>query len=356
MSLSEQADRMLGESANFLLMQEHISRVAPLSKPVLIIGERGTGKELVAARLHYLSKRWQQEFLKINCAAFSDSLLESQLFGHEVGAFTGATKQQKGYFERADHGTLFLDELATTSMAVQEKLLRVVEYGEIERLGGSKPLVVDVRLVAATNLDLPQLAAAGKFREDLLDRLAFDVITLPPLRERREDIPILARHFAINMIKELGREYFPGFSKNAASALLEYDWPGNIRELKNVVERCVYQCEDPDQAVKEVVFDPFASPYRPLSRLKPAAVKAAVANAPDSTLAATEEVMISSLGFKQQIQDYEIRILNEALRQCQFNQRKAAKLLDLTYDQLRGYLRKYDLLGKNDTGGDAKEN
>ncbi len=358
MSLSDSADRMLGESANFLLMQEHISRVAPLNKPVLIIGERGTGKELVAARLHYLSKRWQQEFLKINCAAFNDSLLESQLFGHEVGAFTGATKQQKGYFERADNGTLFLDELATTSMTVQEKLLRVVEYGEIERLGGAKPLQVDVRIVAATNIDLPQLAAAGKFREDLLDRLAFDVITLPPLRERVEDIPILARHFAINMINELGREYFPGFSKSAANALLEYDWPGNIRELKNVVERCVYQCEDPDQPVKEVIFDPFASPYRPLSRLKAAAVQGgrAADKSASGTLPAPaeEETLISSLGFKQQVQDYEIRILNEALRQCQFNQRKAAKLLDLTYDQLRGYLRKYDLLGKNsDQAGDV---
>ncbi len=349
MSLSESADRMIGESATFLQMQEHVSRVAPLNKPVLIIGERGTGKELVAARLHFLSKRWQQEFLKINCASFSDSLLESQLFGHEVGAFTGATKQQKGYFERADNGTLFLDELATTTLTVQEKLLRIVEYGEIERLGGNKPLQVDVRIVAATNIDLPQLAAAGKFREDLLDRLAFDVITLPPLRERVEDIPILARHFAINMIKELGREYFPGFNKSAANALLEYDWPGNIRELKNVVERCVYQCEDTDQPVKEVVFDPFASPYRPLSRARPGLARAVAAgdNAPGPTTSAGEEPMISSLGFKQQIQDYEIRILNEALRQCQFNQRKAAKLLDLTYDQLRGYLRKYDLLGKN---------
>jgi psp operon transcriptional activator len=336
-------DRMLGESTSFLQMQEQVSRLAPLNKPVLIIGERGTGKELIAARLHYLSKRWQQEFLKLNCAAFNDNLLESQLFGHEMGAFTGANKQQKGFFERADNGTLFLDELANTAMSVQEKILRVVEYGEVERLGGNKPISVDVRIIAATNVDLPQLAAAGKFREDLLDRLAFDVVTLPPLRERVDDIPILARHFAINMIKELGREYFPGFSKSAANALLEYDWPGNIRELKNVVERCVYQCEDPDQPVKEIVFDPFASPYRPLSRMKPVMTKETSRTFSD-VAAAQEEVVFNSIGFKQQIQDYEIRILNEALRQCQFNQRKAAKLLDLTYDQLRGYLRKYELL------------
>jgi psp operon transcriptional activator len=342
MAQSTEADRMLGESSTFLLMQEHISRLAPLNKPVLIIGERGTGKELVAARLHYLSRRWDQEFLKLNCAAFTDSLLESQLFGHEIGAFTGATKQQKGYFERADNGTLFLDELANTSMAVQEKILRVTEYGEIERLGGTRPLRVNVRLVAATNVDLPQLAAEGKFREDLLDRLAFDVITLPPLRERLEDIPILARHFAINMVKELGRDYFPGFSKAAAKALLEYHWPGNVRELKNVVERCVYQCEDPDQQVKDVVFDPFASPWRPLGSTR-------AATPVQGTRSESEtEVQLGAGGFKQQVQDYEIRLLREALGQAQFNQRRAAKLPDLTYDQLRGYLRKYELLGKGE--------
>lgn len=339
-----QAERMIGESPAFLQMQEQISRLAPLGKPVLVIGERGTGKELVAARLHYLSKRWDQTFLKLNCAAFNENLLESQLFGHEPGAFTGATKQQKGYFERADNGTLFLDELANTSMSMQEKLLRVIEYGEIERLGGSKPLQVDVRLVAATNIDLPQFAADGKFREDLLDRLAFAVITLPPLRERREDIPVLARHFAISMIKELGRDYFPGFTKTAAGALLDYDWPGNIRELKNVIERCVYLSEDPDQPIRDISFDPFASPWRPVTRRR-----SAIATDTSVSMQIADNVdpgLVSSLGFKQQIQDYEQRVLKEALRQCQFNQRKAAKLLDLTYDQLRGYLRKYELLSK----------
>lgn len=340
-----QTDRMIGESANFLQVQEHISRLAPLNKPVLIIGERGTGKELVAARLHYLSRRWDQNFLKINCAAFNENLLESQLFGHEPGAFTGATKQQKGYFERADNGTLFLDEMACTSMSVQERLLRVTEYNEIEKLGGSRPVQVNVRLVAATNMDLPQLAADGKFREDLLDRLAFAVITLPPLRARAEDIPVLARHFAINMIKELGREYFPGFSKSAAKALQDYDWPGNIRELKNVVERCVYHSEDPDQPVRDVIFDPFASPYRPLNRRANGSAEPLALNSAHVT---SDDVSISSLGFKQQIQNYEVLILKEALRQCHFNQRKAAKLLDLTYDQLRGYLRKYELLSAKD--------
>ena len=217
MSKSGSAPRMLGESASFLELQEHISAVAPLNKPVLIVGERGTGKELVAARLHYLSRRWDQNFLKINCAAMSETLLEAQLFGHEAGAYTGATKQRMGYFERADGGTLFLDELANTDLSVQEKILRVIEYGEFERLGGNETLSVDVRIIAATNEDLPELARAGKFREDLLDRLAFDVITLPPLRERAEDILILAEHFAVGMVKELGGEYFAGFQPRSKS-------------------------------------------------------------------------------------------------------------------------------------------
>lgn len=320
------AERMIGESGSFLQMQEHVSRLAPLNKPVLIIGERGTGKELVASRLHYLSRRWDNPFLKINCASFNEALLESQLFGHEAGAFTGASKQQKGYFERADQGTLFLDELATTSMAVQERILRITEYGELERLGGNQLIQVDVRLIAATNIDLPELAEQGKFREDLLDRLAFDVITLPPLRERIEDIPVLAQHFAVQMIKELEREFFPGFSKTAARQLLDYAWPGNIRELKNVVERAIYQSDEPDQPIREIVFDPFESPYRPARK------KDAGRSLPKA----------GSKNFKEQIQDVEIALIRDALEQCQFNQRKTAKLLGLSYDQLRGYLRKYD--------------
>ncbi|PCJ42913.1 MAG: phage shock protein operon transcriptional activator [SAR86 cluster bacterium] len=322
------AERMIGESSSFLQMQEHLSRLAPLNKPVLIIGERGTGKELVAARMHYLSERWGHPFLKINCASFNEALLESQLFGHEAGAFTGASKQQKGCFERADQGTLFLDELATTSMAVQERILRITEYGELERLGGNKSIEIDVRLVAATNVDLPQLAEEGKFREDLLDRLAFDVITLPPLRERLEDIPVLAQHFAINMVKELNREFFPGFSKSAAKELLEYQWPGNIRELKNVIERAIYQNEDPEQPIKDIVFDPFESPYRPKSK-----------NAKKQNLPKAGEKNL-----KEQVQDFEVAMIQDALQQCQFNQRKTADLLGLSYDQLRGYLRKYGKL------------
>ncbi|MBT4883451.1 MAG: sigma 54-interacting transcriptional regulator, partial [Glaciecola sp.] len=205
-------DNLIGQANVFLEVLEQVSQIAPLNKPVLVIGERGTGKELIAARLHYLSTRWDQHYQKLNCAALNESLLESELFGYEAGAFTGASKRREGRFEIAHNGTLFLDELANTSAMIQEKLLRVVEYGEFERVGGSKTVKVDVRLVAATNEDLPTLAANGEFRADLLDRLAFDVITIPPLRERPEDIMILAEQFAINMARELDMELFSGFS------------------------------------------------------------------------------------------------------------------------------------------------
>lgn len=332
---------MIGESANFLEMQEHISYVAPLNKPVLFVGERGTGKELVAARLHFLSRRWEQSFLKINCAAMSETLLEAQLFGHEAGAYTGATKQRKGYFERADGGTLFLDELANTPMPVQEKILRVIEYGEFERLGGNETLVVDVRIIAATNEDLPELARQGRFREDLLDRLAFDVITLPPLRERAEDILILAEHFAVGMVKELGGEFFAGFSDKVGKALRSYSWPGNVRELKNVIERAVYQ--NGDGHITKLVFNPFDSPYR-LKNTTPTIITQDGDSAAEIESAAPDLSNASSFDFKNEVQEFEINLLKQAMEQNQFNQKKAAEFLNLSYHQLRGYLRKYDLL------------
>ena len=171
----------IGESPAFLETLEQASKVAPLSKPVLIIGERGTGKELIATRLHYLSPRWEKPFIKLNCSSLTESILETELFGHEAGAFTGAITQHIGRFERADTGTLFLDELATIPKRMQEKILRVIEYGEFERVGGSETMRVDVRIVAATNANLPDMAERGLFRSDLLDRLAFDVINLPAL-------------------------------------------------------------------------------------------------------------------------------------------------------------------------------
>jgi psp operon transcriptional activator len=364
---SRQRTRMLGESPAYLRVMDEVSELAPLDKPVLIVGERGTGKELVAERIHYLSGRWDGVFEKLNCAAISETLLESELFGHETGAFTGATRTHQGRFERADGGTLFLDELATTSALVQEKILRIIEYGEFERLGASRTRTTDIRLVAATNEDLPTLARTGRFREDLLDRLAFDVITLPPLRARREDIPLLAESFAVRMATDLGRELFGGFTERAMEALVEFPWPGNVRELKNVVERSVYRSTDPEAPVDRIVFDPFDSPWRPGTDGTRGRIAAdpGPATEPDAAAAPGDAADHGSAGtvegagepadlpalpgdFRDLVTDFETGLLSRALADCQFNQKRTAEHLGLTYHQLRGYLRKYpDLLGKD---------
>ncbi|MCP4047773.1 MAG: phage shock protein operon transcriptional activator [Gammaproteobacteria bacterium] len=331
-----QDQQLIGESPAFLEVLEHVSRVAPLNRPVLVIGERGTGKELIAARIHFLSGRWDYPFIKMNCAALAESLLETELFGHEAGSFTGAAKRRLGRFELANQGSLFLDELSSTSSGVQEKILRVIEYGEFERVGGSETIRTNVRIIGATNEDLPGLAEKGKFRADLLDRLAFDVITLPPLRERPGDILTLADHFAIKMAGELGKDLFNGFSEQAQNELLDYTWPGNVRELKNVVERAVYTCLDHDQAITDIIFDPFDSPWRPITQSSND--KAETGSLPDKPY-----------DFKQQMQKEEIRRIKNAMEQCRFNQKKAAEFLSMTYHQLRGYLRKYELTENEDS-------
>ncbi|MFK7913617.1 MAG: phage shock protein operon transcriptional activator [Pseudomonadales bacterium] len=345
--MQREPERLVGESPNFLQILESVSLAAPLTRPVLIVGERGTGKELIAARLHYLSNRWEGPYQTVNCAAINEALIESELFGHEAGAFTGASKSRPGRFERAHGGTLFLDELATTSPAVQEKLLRVIEYGEFERLGGTKTLQCDVRIVAATNEDLPELARRGTFRADLLDRLAFDVLTLPPLRERQEDIPLLAAHFGIAMATDLGRELFPGFSAAARAALLEYPWPGNVRELKNVVERSVYRWEL-ESEIEEILFDPFASPWRPGANATDTDSRSSKQQS-SVTVNQQSEPAEFPLDLKEKLKDFEVALVTQALEQAKHNQRKAAELLGLTYHQLRGVIKKYDLLSEEDS-------
>ncbi|MCC6201430.1 MAG: phage shock protein operon transcriptional activator [Gammaproteobacteria bacterium] len=361
----ESPDPIVGEADNFLAVLEQVSRLAPLDKPVLIVGERGTGKELIAARLHYLSERWQRNFVKFNCAALHEDLLESELFGHVAGAYTGATRARVGRFELADGGTLFLDEISSMSLRLQEKLLRVVEYHEYERVGSSATESVDVRLVAAANVDLPSLAHSGRFRADLLDRLSFDVLTVPPLRARPGDIPLLARRFSENMTRELGREYFAGFSRDAEASLRAYPWPGNVRELRNVVERAVYRLERTEQIIEAIEFDPFASPYRlaavaspvtPIERLPatgtaPGLVAAGIADerltaaAPDAAPAAQQALVEGDpelpCSFDALTAAFAQRLLQAALRRTRFNQRKAAALLGLSYHQFRGQLRKH---------------
>lgn len=344
MSQQTNPDPILGQSDNFLAVLERVSRVAPLAKPVLVIGERGSGKELIAARLHFLSERWQRPLVKFNCAALNEDLLESELFGHVVGAYTGAARARVGRFELADGGTLFLDEIASMSLRLQEKLLRIVEYGEFERLGSSETLRVDVRLVGAANVDLPALAQAGRFREDLLDRLSFDVITIPPLRERTEDILLLAQKFAENMARELGREYFAGFSPAAERQLLAHRWPGNVRELRNVVERAVYRTDQARQVVEQLELDPFASPYRPIGPRDAIRLPGAGPMPEPEVAPASRGEPPLPLDFSEHVAQFEAGLLRRALEQARFNQRRAAVLLGLSYHQFRGQLRKYDLL------------
>ncbi|MDU4434270.1 MAG: phage shock protein operon transcriptional activator [Pluralibacter gergoviae] len=324
--IAEYKDNLLGEANSFLEVLEQVSRLAPLDKPVLVVGERGTGKELIANRLHFLSSRWQGPFISLNCAALNENLLDSELFGHEAGAFTGAQKRHPGRFERADGGTLFLDELATAPMLVQEKLLRVIEYGELERVGGSQPLQVNVRLVCATNADLPEMVSEGSFRADLLDRLAFDVVQLPPLRERQSDILLMADHFAIQMCRELGLPLFPGFTEAARETLLGYAWPGNIRELKNVVERSVYRHGSSEAPLDDIVIDPFRRVRQP-----------------EISVQAAENSISLPLDLREFQLAQEKDLLQKALEQARFNQKKAADLLGLTYHQLRALVKKHQL-------------
>jgi len=337
-------DQIIGSSPALLDTMDQISRAAPLDRPLLVIGERGTGKELIAARLHYLSNRWNQPFQKMNCAALAETLLESELFGYESGAFTGAKGRRAGRFEAADTGSLFLDEIGTMSMAAQEKLLRVIEYGEFERVGGTETISVDVRVIGATNIDLPAAAERGTFRHDLLDRLAFDVITVPPLRDRPEDIPVLANHFGRAMARELEWLQFPGFSDDALQAMLAYHWPGNVRELKNVVERALYCAWDGEEPVSHIVFDPFESPYRPKAATgKTAPDKQPVAGATPGDPAAAL-LPAEAFDLRAKTAAYEKQLYETALEACRFNQRAAAGYTGLSYDQFRHGLRKHGLL------------
>ena len=330
---------LIGESPSFLSVLDKVSQLAPIERPVLIIGERGTGKELIAQRLHYLSRRWDQPLISLNCSTLSEGLIDSELFGHESGSFTGSKGRHQGRFERAEGGTLFLDELATTPLAVQEKLLRVIEYGQYERVGGQKALSANVRLVCATNADLPDMASKGEFRADLLDRLAFDVITLPPLRERKEDIILLAEYYAIKMCRELELELFVGFSPEAKQSLIDYPWPGNVRELKNVIERAIYQHGRNPEPIESLVFNPF----------KPAwsEAQAETDNPAPSDHTSNERSFSLPLDYKAWQEEQDIALLNQALKTSKYNQKQAAELLGLTYNQLRGMVRKYSIVGQN---------
>ncbi len=295
--------------------------------------------------------------MALNCSALSVTLIEAELFGHEAGAFTGATGRRRGRFEAADGGTLFLDELGHIPLSVQQKIMRAVEYGTFERVGSSKSIEVNVRIVGATNSDLRAMAETGAFMPDLLDRLSFEVLMLPPLRERREDISLLANHFAARMAFELEWAKMPEITEEAMELLLDFHWPGNVRELKNVIERAVYRSADMVLDKDEIIFDPFEAFSMQLPKVKAvatdvvmeegAAVRASKtpareAGAPEaSAKEAGAPKLDLSRPFQESIREVELGLLKLALKEAKFNQRKAAKLLDLTYHQFRGLYRKY---------------
>lgn len=352
----ERASQFIGQSTAFLDALDRASQAATLERPVLVVGERGTGKELIAERLHRLSLRWDGPLVTMNCAALPETLIEAELFGHEAGAFTGATKARAGRFEEADGGTLFLDELGTLSMGAQERLLRAVEYGEINRIGSSNPVRVDVRIVGATNENLPKMVDDYRFRADLLDRLSFEVITLPPLRVREGDIEVLADHFGRRMAAELGWDSWPGFDDMAKKELDSYAWPGNVRELRNVVERAVYRSGNANVAINRIEFDPFESIWTPsgsntsaASSIQSNEIKAANDGyGEEQSVQDTVQDSLSAIDiddFRKASETYEKMILEAAMEKHRYNQRQTAAALNLSYDQLRHCLKKYDMLG-----------
>jgi DNA-binding NtrC family response regulator len=312
---SHDFDGILGESPALLQLLDQVGRVAATDSTVLIQGETGTGKELIARAIHNRSERRERPLIKINCAALPRELVESELFGHEKGAFTGATQQRPGRFELADGGTIFLDEVGELPLETQPKLLRVLQEQEFERVGGTRTLHTDVRLIAATNRDLQRQVNAGVFRSDLFYRLNVFPLSLPPLRERREDVPRLIRHFLERAERNLGKPFAPG-----APALIEpamgYEWPGNVRELENYVERSA------------ILGKPAA-----LEAAEPPAVQA-------SPAAAKPAVVAPAAGTLEDIERNHILRVLEQTRWAIEGERGAARILGLNPSTLRGRLRK----------------
>jgi two-component system NtrC family response regulator len=307
---------ILGESGRMQEVLSLVRRVAPSDATVLIRGESGTGKELIAKAIHYASRRAAGPLVRVNCAALPETLLESELFGHEKGAFTGATALRRGRFELAHGGSLFLDEIGDVPPHLQVKLLRVLQEREIERVGASRPIPVDVRLLAATHRDLEALVREGRFRDDLYYRINVVTLAVPPLRERREDIPLLLDHFVQKFARANGKTV-RGLTREARDLLLRYDYPGNVRELENLVERAVVLTRD----------DVIGAADLPLSLTEGEA-----APAEEATLPAAVEGL-------------ERRLIRDALARARGVQTRAAELLGISERVLRYKLRKYGLAG-----------
>lgn len=339
----------IGQSESFHALLDRVSDAASLDRPVIVVGERGTGKEMIASRLHFLSPRWEAQFVKVNCAAFNDDMLDRELFGE---TFMDGRDDTNGRFYEADGGTIFLDNIDTLSPRLQEKLMRAVEYGEYEAGGEAHTQQVNVRIVTATGKDLPAAVARGEFRVDLVDRLAFDVITIPPLRYRPEDVAPLAEHFGRKIAASLGAESFPGFTPEAMVELETRPWAGNVRELKTVIERNVAQAFLKDESLSTPIsaleFDPFEGPFR----LRDAAsittettpiYKESLAPSNDTPNIETLPTPDVKASFADRVMTFERRLIDEALKLSEGHQGKAAEHLELTYHSFRGLLRKHGL-------------
>jgi two-component system response regulator PilR (NtrC family) len=316
---------IVGTSRRMQEVFELVHRAAPARSNILVVGESGTGKELIARAIHRMSPRRERPFVPVHTSAIPGDLLESTLFGHVKGAFTGAVSSRKGLFEAAHEGTLFLDEVGTISAETQTKLLRVIQEREFRRVGGVDPISVDVRLVSATNVDLWQEVQEGRFREDLYYRLNVISIELPPLRERNGDIPLLATHF-LRQYAEENERLVDGFSPRAMDAMTEYSWPGNVRELENAVERAVVLCREDLINVEEL----------------PQALREDL-----SVASIPRELPEDGLDFRQAVADFQRHLIREALERAGGVQRRAAKLLELSPTTLNEMVHRLGITASN---------
>ena len=303
--------KIVGESPQIRALLDQVRRVAMVPRPVLIVGERGTGKELVARAIHFTGGSSARPIVTVNCAAFNDALLESELFGHERGAFTGADSARHGKFEQADGGTLFLDEIGNMSLSFQEKILRVVEYGTFTRVGGTTERKSSARIIAATNRNLKQMITAGEFAADLYDRLTFETIDVPPLREREGDIEVLARYFLDQFARETPAFGGKTLSRAAISVLRSHPFPGNVRELKNVIERAAFH-DTTDEITPE-----------------------------DIGMLPQGDLTSAGGFFHHRLEAFCRRLIEDALGTTGGNQAQAARNLGLSYHQFRYYRKKY---------------
>jgi DNA-binding NtrC family response regulator len=328
--------QIVGESQALRRIQQTVAMAAPTRATVLLQGESGTGKELFARAIHDQSERRDRAFIKLNCAALPEGLVESALFGHEKGAFTGAIKRVEGAFERAHRGTLLLDEISEMRLDLQAKLLRVLQEQEFERVGGTSPIRVDVRIVATTNRDLAAEAAAGTFRQDLYFRLSTIPVLIPPLRERQDDIPVLAYRFAMRTAQEIGKEIH-GISTEALQLLQQYPWPGNVRELQHNVERAVIL--SPEAMLPASAFDPQRfglAPGMGGPGIRPV-VPSISANGPAALPAAPEDKALVKLDTLN-LAEVEAVLIEKALEETGGNRTKAADLLGMSVRTLRNKL------------------